>query len=85
MVDGWLNLVKFITSQFGLPGSLAVGIAGYLIYLLQREREAHEVTRQKVLEAAEKRVALSQITTEAVLELRQSLQAVAAILGKTKG
>ena len=85
MVDGWLNLVKFITSQFGLPGSLAVGIAGYLIYLLQRERDAHELTRQKVLEAAEKRVELSKITTEAVLELRQSLQAVAAILGKTKG
>lgn len=82
MVDGWLNLVKFITSQFGLPGSLAVGIAGYLIFLLQKEREAHELTRQKVLEAAEKRVELSKITTEAVLELRQSLQAVAAILGK---
>lgn len=84
MVDGWLNLVKFVTSQFGLPGSLAVGIAGYLIYLLQKERESHELTRQKVLEAAEKRVELSKITTEAVLELRQSLQAVAAILGKTK-
>lgn len=82
MVDGWLNLIKFITSQFGLPGSLAVGIAGYLIYLLQKEREAHEATRQKVLEAAEKRVELSRITTEAVLELRQSLQAVAALLGK---
>ena len=82
MVEGWLNLVKFVTSQFGLPGSLAVGIAGYLIYLLQREREAHEVTRQKVLESAEKRAELSKITTEAVLELRQSLQAVAAILGK---
>jgi hypothetical protein len=82
LVEGWLNLAKFITSQFGLPGSLAVGIAGYLIYLLQKERESHEVTRQKVLEAAEKRVELSKITTEAVLELRQSLQAVAAILGK---
>lgn len=82
MVDGWLNLIKFITSQFGLPGSLAVGIAGYLIWLLQKEREAHEQTRQKVYEVNEKRIELSKLTTEAVLELRQSLQAVAALLGK---
>lgn len=82
MVDGWLNLIKFITSQFGLPGSLAVAIAGYLIWLLQKEREAHEQTRQKVYEVNEKRIELSKTTTEAVIALRQSLEAVTALLGK---
>lgn len=82
MVDGWLNLIKFITSQFGLPGSLAVGIAGYLIWLLQKERESHDKTRDKVFEVNEKRIELSKTTTEAVIELKQSLQAVTALLGK---
>ena len=82
MVDGWLNLIKFITSQFGLPGSLAVGIAGYLIWLLQKERESHDKTRDKLFEVNEKRIELSRTTTEAVIELKQSLQAVTALLGK---
>lgn len=82
MLDGWLDIIKFVTSQFGLPGSLAVAIAGYLIWLLQKEREAHEATRQKVFEVNEKRIELSKLTTEAVIELRSSLQAVAASLGK---
>ena len=82
MIEGWLNLVKFITSQFGLPGSLAVGIAGYLIWLLQKERESHDKTRDKVFEVNEKRIELSRTTTEAVIELKQSLQAVTALLGK---
>ena len=82
MIEGWLNLIKFITSQFGLPGSLAVGIAGYLIWLLQKERESHDKTRDKVFEVNEKRIELSKTTTEAVIELKQSLQAVTALLGK---
>ena len=82
MIEGWLNLIKFITSQFGLPGSLAVGIAGYLIWLLQKERESHDKTRDKVFEVNEKRIELSRTTTEAVIELKQSLQAVTALLGK---
>ena len=82
MVDGWLNLVKFITSQFGLPGSLAVGIAGYLIWLLQKEREAHAQTRNKIDEINEKRIEFTKTTIQGLVDLKEALDAVTAILGK---
>lgn len=82
MVDGYLNLVKFITSQFGLPGSLAVAIAGYLIWLLNKERDAHMKTREKVDDINEKRVEFTRSTLESIKDLKDALQAVNATLGK---
>lgn len=81
-MEGWLNLVKFLTSQFGLPGSLAVGIAGYLIYLLREERLAHNSTRDKIDTINEKRIEQTITTVKIVDDLKTSLQAVAAILEK---
>lgn len=81
-MEGWLNLVKFLTSQFGLPGSLAVGIAGYLIYLLREERLAHNSTRDKIDAINEKRLEQSITTVKIVDDLKTALQAVAAILDK---
>lgn len=82
MIDGWLNLIKFITSQFGLPGSLAVAIAGYLIWILQEERKAHSKTRDKIDEINEKRIEMAKSTTLAIVDLKEALDAVTAILGK---
>jgi len=82
MIDGWLNLIKFVTSQFGLPGSLAVAIAGYLIWILKEERAAHAKTRDKIDEINEKRIEVARSTTLAIHELKEALDAVTAILGK---
>ena len=82
MIDGWLNLIKFVTSQFGLPGSLAVAIAGYLIWILKEERAARAKTRDKIDEINEKRIEVARSTTLAIHELKEALDAVTAILGK---
>lgn len=84
MVEGWLKLVQFITQQFGLPGSLAVCIAGYLIWLLQKEREAHLATRSRIDEINEKRIEFTKATLETSIAQKDALQAIQAILGKLK-
>ena len=84
MLTGWLDLVKWLTSQFGLPGSIAVCIALYAFWLLQLERQSHEKTRDKVDDINEKRVEFTKATLQAQLELNTALQAVSALLGKNK-
>lgn len=81
-MDGWLNLIKYLTSQFGLPGSLAVAIAGYLIYLLREERLAHNTTRDKIDSINEKRIEQTITTVKTMDDLKESLRAVTAILDK---
>lgn len=81
-MDGWLNLIKYLTSQFGLPGSLAVAIAGYLIYLLREERLAHNTTRDKIDSINEKRIEQTITTQKTMDDLKVALVAVSAILDK---
>lgn len=82
MVDGYLKLIQWLTSQFGLPGSVAVALACYLIYLLREERAAHNKTRDKIDEINEKRIEFTKATVESIAALRDALQAVSAYLGK---
>ena len=81
-MEGWLNLVKFLTSQFGLPGSMAVGLAAYLIYILKLERAAHDATRDKIDALNEKRIETTTSIVLTIRDLKESLDAVRAILGK---
>jgi hypothetical protein len=81
-MEGWLNLVKFLTSQFGLPGSLALALCGYLIWLLREERTAHGATRDKIDAINEKRIEASTQYLVAVRELKEALEAVTGLLGK---
>ncbi len=84
MLDGWLNLAKFLTTAFGLPGSLALGISGYLIYLLREERLAHMATRDKIDGINEKRIEQTIVITKTFDDLKESLRAMQAILDKGK-
>ena len=81
-MEGWLNLVKYLTSQFGLPGSLAVAIAGYLIYLLREERLSHNLTRDKIDGINEKRIEQTVVITKTFEDLKESLRALLAIIEK---
>lgn len=81
-MEGWLNLAKFLTQAFGLPGSLALAVAGYLIYLLREERAAHNSTRDKIDAINEKRIEQTITTVKVIDDLKVSLQAVTAILDK---
>jgi hypothetical protein len=83
-MEGWLKVIQFITGQFGLPGSLAVAIASYLIYLLREERASHALTRDKIDQINEKRIETSGQMLIAIRELKDALEAVTAILGKNK-
>ncbi len=83
-MEGWLNLVKFLTSQFGLPGSMAVAMAGYLLYLLREERTNHLATRDKIDGINEKRIEQTVLITKTFEDLKESLRAVSAILEKGK-
>ena len=84
MLDGWLKLVQWLTSQFGLPGSMAVGLAVYLVWLLKLERESHGRTRDKIDEINEKRIEFTRATVQSITDLKDALQAVNAYLGKGK-
>ncbi len=83
-MEGWLNLAKFLTTSFGLPGSMALAIAGYLIYLLREERAAHLATRDKIDGINEKRIEQTIVITKTFDDLKESLRAMQAILDKGK-
>lgn len=82
MLDGWLNLAKFLTTSFGLPGSCAVAISAYLIYLLREERLSHNATRDKIDALNEKRLEQTILITKTFDDLKEALRAVSAILEK---
>lgn len=84
MTDAWLKLVTFLTGAFGLPGSMAVCLLCYVIYLLGEERKAHLATRDKIDQINEKRIELHATYMQAIRDLKESLEAVSAILGKSK-
>ena len=84
MTEGWVKLVQFLTAQFGLPGSLALAILCYVMYLLGEERKAHSATRDKVDTINERRIELHATYLVAFKELKDSIQAIQAILGKSK-
>ena len=83
-IEPWLKLIEFLTKSFGLPGSMAVLLAGYLMWLLKQEREAHSSTRDKIDQINEKRIETTAQTILIVEKLKDSLQAVAAFLSKER-
>ena len=82
MLDVWLKLGQFITQQFGLPGWIAVAVSCYALWLLNGERQAHAVTRDKIDLINEKRIEFTAQTILTVKNLETTLQAITAILGK---
>ena len=82
MTEAWFKLVQFLTGQFGLPGSLALAILCYVMFLLREERQAHEAARDKIDAINEKRIELNATYMLAIKEMGQSLQAVQALFDK---
>lgn len=82
MTEAWLKLVQFLTGQFGLPGSCAVVLCCYLIYLLGEERKAHDKTRDSIVALQEKRIELNATYMLAIKELKDALEACVAYMGK---
>lgn len=82
MVDSWLNVWKFISSQFGVPGAIIAAICVYLVWALKVEREDHKETRKKVDEMSDKRVLLMESYLNVVKDVKVSLDAVEAITTK---
>lgn len=77
MTDSWVKLVQFLVTQFGPVGSCAVGLCCYLIYRLNEEQKKVDVLQDKRLE-------LHTSYISAVNQLKDSVQAIQAILGKSK-
>lgn len=81
-MDGWVKLLQFLTSQFGLPGSCAVALAAYLVWQLKLERAAHDSTRDKIDTINEKRIETTASIVLTIQSLTESLKAVQALLSK---
>ena len=77
MTEAWVKLVQFLITQFGPAGSMAVALCCYLIYRLNEEQRKVDVLQDKRLELH------TQYLT-AVNGLKDSIQAIEAILGKLK-
>lgn len=82
MVDGYLDLAKFVTGLLGPTGTLlAVACAG-LAYMWNRELLAHEKTRNEMRELNEKRIEAALKQAEGMKANAVSLEAIAALLKK---
>jgi hypothetical protein len=77
MTEAWVKLVTFLVTQFGPVGSMAVALCCYLIYRLNEEQ-------RKVDTLQDKRLELHTQYLTAVNGLKDSIQAIQAILGKEK-
>lgn len=84
MLDSWLNIWKFISGQFGVPGAIIAAICAYLIWALKVERDDHKETRKRVDEVSEKRVELLKDYLKTLNEFKASLDAVVALYLKGK-
>ena len=84
MLDSWLNIWKFISGQFGVPGAIIAAICAYLVWALKVERDDHKETRKRVDEVSEKRVELMKDYLHMLGEFKASLDAVVALYSKGK-
>lgn len=84
MLDSWLNIWKFISGQFGVPGAIIAAICAYLVWALKVERDDHKETRKRVDEVSEKRVELLKDYLKTLNEFKASLDAVVALYLKGK-
>lgn len=82
MVDGYLDLAKFLTQLLGPMGSLLALICVGLAYMWNRELVAHEKTRSEMQELNEKRIEAALKQAEGMKANAISLEAIAALLKK---
>ena len=82
MVDGWLNLVKFLTTTLGVPGGLILAGLAYVMWLLKLERDNHDKTREKIHEVNEKRIELLKEYLKALGDFKVSLDALTSMVKK---
>jgi hypothetical protein len=75
MLDIWLKGAQWVTSQFGLPGSIMVGLTLYLMYTLREERAKIDVLQDKRLE-------LHTTYLKSLSDLKDALEALASKVGK---
>ncbi len=81
MLDGWLNLAKFLSSQLGIPGALIAVLAGYMAWLLKQERDDHKETRKQIDVINDKRVQLLSDYQKLMYDYRVSIDALTAMVG----
>lgn len=82
MLDGWLNLAKFLSSQLGIPGALIACLALYLAWLLKLEREDHKETRKQIDVINDKRVTLLSEYQKMMYDYKVTIDALTAMVGK---
>lgn len=84
MLDSWLNIWKFVSGQFGVPGAVIAAVCAYLVWALKVERDDHKETRKKVDEMSDKRVALLETYLKTISDFKVTLDAAIAIWSKEK-
>lgn len=74
----WLQeLLKLLFGQVGVLGTVLIGFAAYIGWLLEQEKREHERTRTRAEEVYEKRTILFETYLKAMTELRVAVEASA--------
>lgn len=72
----WVQeLLKLLFGQVGVLGTVLIGIAAYIAYLHKKEMEAHEETRRRGDEVAEKRTVLFETYLKTLSDLKIAIEA----------
>lgn len=75
---GWVSQVlTLLFGQVGVLGTVLIAMVGTLLWLLWREQEAHDKTREQVALVNEKRIELAINTLNTLHELRNAVNALA--------
>ena len=74
---GWASqLVPLLFNHLGAVGAVLVVFIGVLVWLLHKEQQAHDKTRDRLEMINEKRLSLAVSTLETLEELRNSIDAL---------
>lgn len=71
------QILTVLFGQVGVLGTVLIAFSGVLLWLLQREQDSHEKTREQVALVNEKRIELAISTLNSLHELRNAIDALA--------
>ena len=77
MTGALVDLIKLLFGQVGVIGTICLGLAAFVGWLLREERNAHLMTQRRYEELNEKRFEILLMHQKALGEVRDSLSILA--------
>lgn len=83
---GWASqLIPLLFNHLGAVGTVVTVFLGVVFWLLHKEQEAHDKTRDRLDEINEKRLNLAVTTLETLKDLRNSVDALGMEIKEGRG